>query len=383
MNMVKEPIGLYIHVPFCIGKCPYCNFYSLPIGQGEEGEEKLDTYTQAVCISLQTWGGQLDRPADTLYFGGGTPSLLGGRRLAHVIETARRYFGLQGAEITLEANPGSSHDLGDTFRQFAAAGGSRLSMGMQTADAGELHFLGRRHTPSQVEEAVRAAKKAGIGNISLDMMIGLERQAAASLRHSAAVCQALEVQHVSAYLLKIEEGTPFYRRRQGMHLPDEDETAALYLCACEELERLGFRQYEISNFAQHGFESRHNLKYWQGSPYLGIGPAAHSYLDGKRFYYPQDMAAFVQGCSPLAESGDDEAIPDGSPAEYMMLRLRLREGLTAEDYALRFGTAVPAIWYQRARKLPSHLITADETGIRLTRQGFLLSNAVISRLLDI
>lgn len=376
----KEPVGLYIHVPFCLAKCPYCDFYSLPLGRDEE---IMDQYTQAVFLSLQGWGERLNRPADTLYFGGGTPSLLGGKRLARIMDAAARLFGLDGAEITLEANPGSSPDLEDTFHRFAAAGGSRLSMGMQSADEGELRFLGRRHTPFQVEAAVRAAERAGIANISLDMMVGLEGQTAASLEQTAAVCRTLGVQHVSAYLLKIEEGTPFCRQRQAMHLPDEDETAALYLAVCEELEGLGYRQYEISNFARPGFESRHNLKYWQGKPYLGIGPSAHSCLDGKRFYYPRNVEAFMQGAPPLPEDADDEIIPDGSPAEFLMLRLRLREGLTEQAYAARFGAAIPADWYRRAGKLPSHLITADERGIRLTRQGFLVSNAIIGRLLDL
>ena len=162
-------IGLYIHVPFCLSKCPYCDFYS-----GPPTEEGMDRYTDAVCRSLREWGGRRRERADTLYFGGGTPSLLGGRRLQRILEQSREVFGLEGAEITLEANP--ADELKETLRCFAAAGGNRLSLGMQSADREELRWLGRRHTPDQVLAAAEAARKAGIQNLSLDMMLGLEGQ---------------------------------------------------------------------------------------------------------------------------------------------------------------------------------------------------------------
>lgn len=213
-------------------------------------------------------GGRRRERADTLYFGGGTPSLLGGRRLQRILEQSREVFGLEGAEITLEANP--ADELKETLRCFAAAGGNRLSLGMQSADREELRWLGRRHTPDQVLAAAEAARKAGIQNLSLDMMLGLEGQTPASVARSAAVCAELGAAHVSAYLLKIEPGTPL-GRREDLRLPDEEGCAQLYLAACEALEKAGFAQYEISNFAKPGFSSRHNRKYWNGEPYLGIG----------------------------------------------------------------------------------------------------------------
>lgn len=369
-----ETVGLYIHVPFCLSKCPYCDFYSLP---GPD-EEALDAYAAAVRGSLRAWAARIARPADTLYFGGGTPSLLGGRRLAALIQTAREAFGLAGAEITLEANP--ADDLAETLRAFAAAGGNRLSLGMQSAFPQELRLLGRRHRPADVERTAADARRAGIGNLSLDLMLGLPGQTAAGVEEEAAVCAELGAAHVSAYLLKIEAGTPFAARRDSLCLPDEDAGADLYLAAAEALERQGCRQYEISNFSRPGRESRHNLKYWDLQPYLGIGPAAHSFLNGKRFAYPRDLAGFLAGNPPVPE--EEGPFPPGSREEYLMLRLRLAEGVTEAGFSARFGGRLPAAWRERAAGLPARLAEMDAEGIRLTREGFLVSNAILGRLLD-
>lgn len=368
------PIGLYIHVPFCLSKCPYCDFYS-----GVPDEEKMERYTARIGKQLREWGARLCTRADTLYFGGGTPSLLGGRRLASILEQAAAAFGLQGAEITLEANP--ADNLEETLRQFAAAGGNRLSLGMQSAHPEELRWLGRRHSPQQVTAAVKAAQRAGIRNLSLDLMLGLEGQTIASAERSAAVCAELGATHVSAYLLKVEPGTPF-GRRNALRLPDEDSCAALYVAACEALEKRGFRQYEISNFASPGLESRHNLKYWTGEPYLGLGPAAHSFIDGERFYYPPDLEAFLEEEPPRREEADS-CLPSGGMAEYVMLRLRLTRGVEEADFCRRFGRGVPEDWRKRAAALPDKLVICDSCGIRLTREGFLLSNAIIARILQL
>lgn len=385
------PIGLYIHVPFCVSKCPYCDFYSLPApglrsspGCRPAEEERLDAYTAAVLRALEGWAGRLPgETADTLYFGGGTPSLLGGGRIARILEAARRLFGLEGAEITLEANPADG--LEETFRAFAAAGGNRVSLGMQSASPGELRSLGRRHAPADVEKAVRAARAAGIRSLSLDLMLGLEGQSAASVQASVEEAARLGAEHVSAYLLKIEEGTPYAARRESLALPDEDGQADLYLAACEALEGQGYRQYEISNFARPGFSSRHNLKYWNLAPYLGIGPSAHSFLGGRRFAYPRDLDGFLRGDGPAPErdgsSLGEEAIREGSEEEYILLRLRLTEGVSEAAFREKFGVPLPAVYRQRAAALPPSLVTVDEAGIRFTREGFLLSNPLTVRLL--
>ncbi len=376
-------LGLYIHVPFCISKCPYCDFYSLPFhapGGSGWNSELLDTYTQGIERALDQWKDRLSgEQADTLYLGGGTPSLLGGGRLARLVRKAKACFGLKDGEITLEANP--ADDLEETLRAFAEAGGNRLSLGMQSAHEQELRGLSRRHTPGDVERAMEGAYRAGIRNRSLDLMLGLEGQTPALVEQSAAVCRELGADHVSAYLLKIEEGTPFAARQAGMCLPDEDQCAALYLTACEALDRLGYRQYEISNFSAPGRESRHNLKYWTGQDYLGLGPAAHSYIGGHRFYYPRDLAGFLAGNPPETENPGPDAVGEGTREEFLMLRLRLTEGATESAFQEAFGETLPMVWRRRAASLPPHLIVSDEAGIRLTREGFLLSNAVIGHLL--
>ncbi len=368
-------LGIYLHTPFCVSKCPYCDFYSTT---GYSNDD-LDAYTAALSLQIENWGNRLNQKADTLYFGGGTPSLLGGKRLATLIGTVRRVFSLPDtAEITLEANP--ADNLSAVFSAFAGAGGNRLSLGMQAANDSLLQLLGRRHTTKQTEQTVLAAHAADIHNISLDMMLGIANQTPTDVKHAVECCSAWSATHISAYLLKIEPGTP-YAEGLPAPLPNEDETVALYYTAAEELEKHGFWQYEISNFAKPGYESRHNLKYWEHESYLGLGPAAHSFLDGKRFYYPRSLSSFLNGNAPIPENTDNTAIAENSPEEFAMLRLRLTKGLTEHEFRLRFGTPLPTVWRERAATMPGSLIVADEKGIRLTRSGFLVSDAILARLL--
>lgn len=367
-------LGLYLHTPFCKAKCPYCDFYST----AQFDDDLLDRYVVALCAAMD----RTDSPhktADTLYFGGGTPSLLGGKRLAHLIEHAASRFGLHHAEITLEANP--ADDLADTLHAFAAAGGNRLSLGMQAARDNELAALGRRHRMRDLYRTAEDAARAGIANLSLDLMLATPEQTDASVAEAVGVCRELGAKHVSAYLLKIEPNTPFFAQQNTLALPDEDTTADRYLLACEQLEAAGFLQYEISNFAQKGYESRHNLKYWNGDDYLGLGPAAHSFLDGIRWEYPRDLAAFLRGEPPVREQ-NTTAVGDATPAEYAMLRLRLTAGLSEQDFFARFGRPIPAAWRQAAAALPTGLVICDTQGIRLTREGFLLENPLIARILQ-
>ena len=372
-----ERIGLYIHTPFCVAKCPYCDFYSRPLGTPAQARAALDAYTDGLLRAMDEWAARHPLRADTLYFGGGTPALLGGDRLGRIIRRAGELFDLFAAapEITLEANP--ADDLADTLAAFAAAGGNRLSLGMQSAVPQELSLLGRRHTPADVSRTVADARRAGIGNISLDVMLGISGQTAATACHSVDVAAELGATHLSAYLLKIEPDTPYGHCPPP--LPEEDATAELYLAAMERAEERGYRQYEISNAAHPGRESRHNLKYWDSRPYLGLGPAASSCLGGRRFTYPRDTAAFLAGCEPVEDP--TEGIAVGSPEEYALLRLRLTEGLTEAGYAARFGSPLPSEWRRRTAALPATLVQVDGEGIRLTRDGFLLSNTLISHIL--
>ncbi len=362
--------GLYIHVPFCKRKCPYCDFYSVPLPD----DRILDAYTAEVCRRIEQHPVTL---CDTLYFGGGTPSLLGGKRLAAIIHAAHAHGLSDRAEITLEANPADK--LYDTFAAFTNAGGNRLSLGMQAADAASLSRLGRRHTPSQLEAAVADARRAGIDNLSLDIMLATPSQTRDDIRAAVARCTSLGADHVSAYLLKIEAGTPFYEQAATFSLPDEDDTAAYYLLTCELLEQAGYQQYEISNFAKPHRESRHNLKYWNGEPYIGIGPSAHGFFGGKRYAQPRSLEQFLQGVPPVV--AEEDTIADNSPEEYAMLRLRLTAGLDTALFEARFGAPIPAAWVAAAKKLPAHLVSVTPNRIAFTAEGFLLSNALIARIL--
>lgn len=369
------PLGLYIHVPFCVRKCPYCDFYSV----ARPDEEAVQAYVDAVVRELEAWAARLAPcRADTLYFGGGTPSLLTGAQIAQIIEAAAHGFGLNDAEITLEANP--AEELDERLYAFAAAGGNRVSLGMQSAHDGELALLGRRHDAAAVWRAAEAVDRAGIDNFSLDAMLGLPGQNEAAVVQTVAAAAAVGAAHVSAYLLSIEPGTPFDARRAALGLPNEEQTVRLYEAVADALTARGYRHYEISNFARPGRESRHNLKYWSALPYLGVGPGAHSFVGGQRFAYARDWQAFVQGAQPVT-SAPNASWADGSEEEYVLLRLRLAEGVVEEEFTARFGHTLPEDYRRQAAALPAGLAVVDNRGIRLTRRGWLVSNTVIAHIL--
>ncbi len=386
MNIQSKPIGLYIHIPFCAGKCPYCDFYSLAAD-----ENTMDEYTAAVMNTIPTWAAKLNRPFDTLYFGGGTPSLIGAERLAKLVDAAFSAFGTdvgrvlapaavprKSVEITIECNPFNvgTVDARFDFAELSAAGVNRISLGLQSAVDTERAALGRKGVAADVTRAVERAKLAGITNISLDLMLGIPGQTLESLKRSIDFCAESGITHVSAYMLKIEEGTPFAAQKEKLMLPTEDEYCAFYLTACEELEKAGFMQYEISNFARKGFESRHNLKYWNCEEYLGIGPAAHSFIDGRRFYYERDLTGFMNRNKPVQDG------EGGDFYEYAMLRLRLNEGLKEDETLDRYRFCIPEQMRERAMIFEAQgLLISDVKGIRFTLKGFLLSNKIIGDLL--
>lgn len=366
---MPNPLGLYIHVPFCDGKCPYCDFFSV-----RGSESVMDEYTDCIIDKLNFCSQHAKQTADTLYFGGGTPNLLGGARIARIVKAARRGFGLENAEITVEANPGG--DLSGFFREVAAAGVNRVSLGLQSANEDELRLLGRRHTAEDAAQAAEAARNAGIDNISLDLMLAVQGQTEKSLVRSAEFCAKLGAKHVSAYLLTIEPHTLYWKNRPELHLPGEDAAAGLYLSACRELERLGRRQYEISNFARPGFESRHNLKYWHCEEYLGLGPSAHSFVGGKRFHFERSLHGFLGGDAPVQDGAG------GGFDEFAMLRLRLAEGLTDEACRARFGCPVPERIKKAARLYePGGLTVCGEHGFHFAPRGFLVSDMLTGEIL--
>ncbi|MGN1117017.1 MAG: radical SAM family heme chaperone HemW, partial [Acutalibacteraceae bacterium] len=276
--------GIYIHIPFCQSKCPYCDFYSM-----RSDEETMERYTDAVIREIEKCDGDIS--ADTLYFGGGTPSVLGAERLYRMIEAVRKKFRLVSPEITVECNPASTSL--DFYKKLSDCGVNRISLGMQSAVDAERRILGRISDRKVIRENVENIKKAGIDNISVDLMIGVPFQDSESLLASIMFITQLDVQHVSAYMLKIEEGTFFHKKQNLLPFPDEDDTCDMYLFLCDYMEKLGFKQYEISNFAKNGYKSRHNLKYWHDEEYISFGPSAHSFSDGRRYYYERDIEKYI------------------------------------------------------------------------------------------
>lgn len=357
--------GLYIHIPFCASKCAYCDFYSFK-PQGEI----IDQYLSATLRELDKYKGY---KVSTLYIGGGTPSLIGEERLEFLLGEISNRFG-SFEEATIEANP--ADNLLEFFKTAKKGGINRVSLGVQSANIDELALLSRRHTNDDVLRAVADCKAAGITNISLDLMLGIPNQTEQSLKKSIDFLCELEPKHISAYILKLEKGTPLFKAKDTLNLPDEDEVSDLYLTAVQLLQERGYNQYEISNFAKNGCESKHNLLYWQGNEYIGVGASAHGYLNGKRYFYPRDINAFLGGVSPTFDG------EGGSLEEYLMLRLRLSNGVNYNSLQKRFNLSCNGI-KNTAQGLAKHgLITATEQGFALTPKGFLVSNSVILEIID-
>lgn len=340
--------GLYIHIPFCFSKCPYCDFYST-----KYTPTAADAFAEKLGGQMQDYTGSFD----TVYFGGGTPSILEPQVLTGILQAVRDHFAIDpAAEITVECNP--SKDLTGDMEQYAAAGINRVSIGMQSAVDRERFALGRRAGSGEVARTVAAAKAAGITNISLDVMLGTPKQTPDSLEETFAFIARMQVTHISAYLLKIEPGTPFDRLQAKLALPEEDIVCQMYLQTVERLGQLGFAQYEISNFARPGYESRHNLKYWLLEPYLGLGPSAHSLWNGRRFYFDRDWIWQDEG-------------PGGDREEQILLGLRLNRG-------------IPADWLTRdpAPYIAGGFMRRANGRISLTPRGMLVSNTILAELLD-
>jgi oxygen-independent coproporphyrinogen-3 oxidase len=301
--------------------------------------------------------------------------VLGDDRLTGILECVYAHYDVRdNAEITVEANPSSGEGL--DFLLMRKAGFNRLSIGMQSANEDELRLLGRRHSVEDVMRTVDSAKAAGFDNISLDVMLAIPGQTIGSLERTIAFCASQDVQHVSAYIIKVEEGTRFYQEKDRLGFFDDETQAAFYETAVRLLDKYGYRQYEISNFSREGYESRHNLLYWHDEEYLGIGPSAHSFVDGKRFYYANSFDAFFRDETVIEGSGGDQE-------EYIMLALRLSEGLVFEKYRERFGEDLGDRFYRTAKLLEEGgLVKLTPSSLSLTVKGFLVSNSVIAYFIE-
>lgn len=380
MKEEQKSLGLYVHIPFCARKCDYCDFYSLP-----GAESRMDEYTQALEAQLIELAPRASlHTVDSVYFGGGTPTLLGGKRLIRLLkDIQKKYRVAKDAEITLEANPESAGDFRE-LRALRGAGFNRLSLGMQSASDEELRAVGRIHTAAQVKTAVEAARKAKFSNLSLDLIYGLPGQTMEVWQKNLTAAVDLAPQHLSCYGLKVEEGTPLFKRREDAQIPGDETQAEMYLWTVDYLRRHGFFQYEISNFARTGFESRHNLKYWTLGEYAGFGPGAHSDFGGVRYAYERDLEGYIAGVKaggPLLS--ENERIPPlDRDTEWLMMGLRTVRGLDPKVFEncfrRRFDCFLPFLEECRG----AGYAVEEDGRWHLTPEGFLVSNQIIGGMLD-
>ena len=377
----RPTLGLYIHIPFCVRKCPYCDFYSAKPKQGIEKR-----YIEALVRHIgQAAAAVAGYDVDTVYFGGGTPTLLGAKALDTVLMAVRDHYRLrQDAEITTECNPVTGSD--DLFRGLAAAGFNRVSVGLQSAVDSELRALGRPHDFAAFRDTFRGLEAAGIRNLSVDVMFGIPGQTKESFGRTLAAVIAAEPTHVSAYGLRVEPGTPFAAAGDALCLPDDDTMADLQLLAAERLGAAGYTHYEVSNYARPDYACRHNLRYWNGAPYLGFGPGAQSYFDGERYAFLRDTDAYIAAAErdDLTSLVTGREVVDGKNAqdEYVMLRMRLFCGINEADFEARFGVSFEKAYGPFERLIAAGYLCREAGRIRFTERGMYVSNAILSEWLD-
>ncbi len=395
----ESPLALYVHIPFCETKCPYCDFNTYTAI-----EPLIPSYCDALCREIAMWGRVLGRPAlSSVFIGGGTPSYLPAERIKHVMDAARREFEVcPDAEITLESNPG---DLCEAkLESYLRSGVNRLSIGVQSFDDGLLTMLGRRHSAQQAADAYALAVAAGFDNVSIDLMYGLPRQTLDQWRGTLERTRELAPPHVSMYCLTLEDGTPMQRWVDDGVLPDPDADLAadMYLLAQESMAGLDYRHYEISNWAVEGRESAHNLAYWLNRPYIGVGPGAHSHYASYRFSNIRSPREYVRRLSGEAadawrpERVDADALVSMpvvsevetidrrlAMAETLMMGLRLDRGVEEADFQRRFGQTAQSAYGETVAELTELGLLTDGAGrLRLTQRGRMLGNEVFSRFFE-
>ena len=392
----QEHLALYIHIPFCETKCPYCDFNTYA---GIEG--LIPTYMDALAQEIRLWSTALGPVTiGTIFFGGGTPSYVPPEHIGRLLNTVRSAFALaHDAEITLESNPGDIAE--ERLAGWRAAGVNRLSIGVQSLDDELLQLLGRRHTSQQATDAFHHTQAAGFGSVNLDLMYGLPHQSLNQWRQTLQDTLALGPQHLSLYCLTLEEGTPMeaWVRDGSVPTPDPDLAADMYELAEETAGRAGFEHYEISNWALPGHACRHNLIYWRNRSYLGIGPGAHSYLQGHRFANLSSPRGYIQRVSRWAKGASRpkdfrSALRDGpvdmmegvdtrlEMGETMMLGLRLADGVTENSFRARFGRELRDVFGTPISELQDvGLLQWNGDRLSLTTRGRLLGNEVFQRFL--
>ena len=372
----NSPMEIYIHIPFCIRKCDYCDFLSGPLGPKEQAD-----YVQALLREIQAVEEGEGRSVSSIFIGGGTPSVLDERLLGDILREIRNRFKMEeDAEITIEVNPGTAN-IGK-LQAYREMGINRLSIGLQSPEDRELKILGRIHNYGQFLETYQEARTVGFDNINIDLMSAIPDQTYEGWVKNLRTVAELEPEHISAYSLIVEEGTPFAARK--LNLPDEDTEYNMYEATAQILKEYGFEQYEISNYARKGRKCRHNVGYWTRQDYLGFGLGASSLYGKERFANTADMKKYLEN------SKNPEKIREKEPsltredemAEFMFLGLRMTKGISKADFQRCFGCTIESVYGEVLEKYESMELLLEKDGrIFLSREGIHVSNSIMAEFL--
>ncbi len=380
MSEHRKPLGIYVHIPFCLKKCYYCDFLSVPI---KEETEWVTWYFQALKEEIQEYQEQAGSYAvSSIFLGGGTPTLPSEKWIIQIIEEIQNVFLVEKkAEITIECNPETVNRK--KLQAYRETGINRISFGLQSADNRELKRLGRVHTYQRFLESFTAAREVGFSNCNVDLMFGLPGQTLDGWENTVRTAAALAPEHLSAYSLIVEEGTPFFeQRKQGLlSLPEEEEERQMYQKTEQWLEESGYQRYEISNYAKTGWECRHNLIYWSGEDYLGLGLGASSYLNGVRFQNTTDFKSYQKKEKRLEERerGAERLTITNQMEEFLFLGLRKMAGVSKTEFQKRFGYSMDSIHGEVIRKWKKKgLLEEGEDRVWLTRGGIDVSNVILA-----
>ncbi len=376
----NKNLGIYIHIPFCVQKCRYCDFCSFPHNRNTPRDlEFADKYVDELCSDIKKAASAMSAyNVDTVYLGGGTPTLLSPIQFEKLFkELSESANILPDAEISIECNPATADE--EYLKTLRGMGVNRLSIGFQSANERELCALGRVHTFYDAQKVFDDARNAGFDNVSVDVMYGIPEQTEKSFSETLNSIIALAPEHISSYCLKLEEGTPLFCEKNRLSLPSDDAVFEMYSNMAEKLASVQYERYEISNFAKRGYKSRHNLKYWTGGDYLGFGMSAHSYFQGERFSVSSDAEDFFKP-NKICDRYFIE--PNEKMREYIMLRMRLEEGIDADDFEKRFGANFCELYGNALKSYGEKYVKSFGKRISFTTEGMYVSNYILSEIID-
>lgn len=377
-----KKLGLYVHIPFCERKCNYCDFYSLA-----KSDDLEKSYVNALLKEIESYKSMcMDYQVDTIFIGGGTPSYLKSSNIGLILEQIRHNYRVDyNVEITIEANPNSI--TYEKIYNYKSYGVNRISIGIQSLDEKVLKLIGRLHSAEEALKAIDVVKTAGITNINTDVMFNIPGQSVESVIDTLRQLIAKNVEHISFYSLKLEEGTPLYKMEEKgiITMIDDEKERAIYYASREYMIENGYKQYEISNFAREGFECKHNEKYWMGGAYLGFGPFSHSLFNNKRYCNISDIKLYIDNIdNPSVYRQLDEVLDEKDLIfEFIMLRLRMNRGIVIDDFKKSFGRDIFDLYKKQIDKLVNEkLLIIDDKSIRLTKRGIDVSNYVFEEFMD-